>query len=168
MYSYSERLDELDKILSRYRKQVSGKELALTTTPSEEKERIKLQISDLKAEMQPFEQEYWDIISQQSSYMEISEQEAEVIVAEIVKDVDKIQVNSSTYSDEVIQLLREIRDKVNQSDKSAAAKLKGVISSIPPFVGISYEAELDTENFLRKHLPTFTNFIEAMKKKRLS
>lgn len=164
----SDRLGELDEILTRYRKQVSGKELTLTTTPDEDKERIKLQITDLKKLMQPYEQEYWEILSEQSGSIEISEQDAQIVVAEIVNQVHKIEVSSSIYPDEALMLLRQIRDKLNQPDKSAEAKLKGIISSIPPFVGISYEAELDTENFLRTHFPTFTKWIKGtIKKKQL-
>ncbi len=162
----SNRLCQVENVLTRYRQQVSGKEIALTTVSAEEKERIKLQIADLKAEIQPFEKEYWEILSQQSGSIEISEQEAQVVVAEIVNQVGEIEVSSSTYPDEVLKLLREIRDKLNQPDKSAAAKLKGVISSIPPFVGISYEAELDTENFLRNHFPTFISLINRTIKKK--
>ena len=164
----SDRLSHLEEILTRYRQQVSGKELTLTTTPYEDKERIKLQIADIKKEMQPYEQEYWKILSEQSGSIEISEQEAQVVVAEIVNQVDKIEVSSSTYPDKALMLLRQIRDQLNQPDKSAAAKIKGVISSIPPFVGISYEAELDTENFLRNHFPTFISLINrAIKKKHI-
>ncbi|MEH2010241.1 hypothetical protein [Nostoc sp.] len=162
----SDRLSHLEEILTRYRQQVSGKELTLTTTPDEDKERIKLQITDVKKLMQPFQQEYWEILSEQSGSIEISEQEAQVVVAEIVNQVHKIEVSSYTYPDEALMLLREIRDKLNQPDKSAAAKIKGVISSIPPFVGISYEAELDTENFLRKHFPTFISLINRTIKKK--
>ncbi|MEA5576785.1 hypothetical protein [Anabaena sp. UHCC 0451] len=165
----SDRLGQVENLLSRYRKQLSGKELALTTTPDEDKERIKQQIIDLKAQILPYEQEYWELISQQSESIEISEQQAEVVVAEIVNQVGKIEVSSSSYPDEVLNLLKEIRDKLNQPGKSAAAKLKGVISSIPPFVGISYEAELDTEDFLRKNFPTFIKLMPGIiKKKQLS
>ncbi|WP_335114057.1 hypothetical protein [Nostoc sp.] len=164
----SDRLGVVEEILTNYRTQVSGKELTLTITPDEDKERIKLQITKLKTQMQPYEQEYWEILSEQSGSIEISEQEAQVVVAEIVNQVGKIEVSSSTYPDEVLMLLRGIRDKLNQPDKSAAAKLKGIISSIPPFVGISYEAELDTENFLHNHFPTFTKLIKGtIKKKQL-
>lgn len=127
----SDRLRQVEEILTRLRKRLSGKELALTTTPDEDKDRIKLQISDLKVDMQPFEQEYWEILSQQSESIEISEQEAQVAVAEIVEQVGEIETNSSTYPNEVLMLLREIRDNLNLPNKSATAKLKGVISSIP-------------------------------------
>ena len=161
----SDRLCQVEKILSHYRQQVSCKELALTTTPDEDKVRIKLQIANLKTEMQPYEQEYWEIVSQQSELVEISEQEAQFAVAEIVEQVGEIEVSSSTYPDEILILLKEIRAQLNQPGKSAAAKLKGVISSIPPFVGISYEAELDTEKFLYNYFPTFTSLIKAAIKK---
>jgi hypothetical protein len=39
-----------------------------------------------------------------------------------------------------------------------------VVSSIPPFVGISYEAELDTENFLNRHFPTLMKAVQRLKK----
>ncbi len=162
----SDRLGVLEEILARYRKQVSSKELTLTTTPDEDKERIKLQITDVKKVMQPYEQEYWEILSEQSGSIEISEQEAQVVVAQIVNQVRKFEGNELTYPDEALMLLKEIRDKLNQPDKSAAAKLKGVISLIPPFVGISYEAELDTENFLRKYFPPFINLINRTIKKK--
>lgn len=164
----SDRLSHLENILTRYRQQVSGKELTLTTTPYEDKERIKLQIADIKKEMQPYEQQYWEILSEQSGSIEFSEPEAQFVVAEIVNQVHKIEISSPSYPDEALIILREIRDKLNQPDKSAAAKLKGVISLIPPFVGIYYEAELDTENFLRNHFPNFISLINrAMKKKQI-
>ncbi len=167
----SNRLHEVEEILNRYRKQVSSKEITLTTTPYEDKERIKLQIADLKKDMLPYEQEYWEILSQQSGSIEISEQEAQIAVAEFVEQVGRIEVGSSTYTNEIIILLKEIRDTVNQQNQSAAAKVKGVISSIPPFLGVSYEAELDTETFLRKNFPTFITITDKLdniiKKKRL-
>ena len=96
--------------------------------------------------------------------MEIPEPEAEIFVADIVEEVGQFEVQGQ-YSDEVLQILQEIRDKLNQPGATAAAKLKGVISSIPPFVGISYEAELDTENFFQQHFPTFRKWAKALPKK---
>jgi hypothetical protein len=127
-------------------------------------QRLKLEV---RPKIKEYEEEYWKVFSQHSGSMEISEQEAKVVVAEIVEQVSKIELNSSDYTIEVLTLLREIRDKLNQPGSSATAKLKGVISSIPPFVGISYEAELDTENFLNKHFPTFTSFVKGTIKKKL-
>jgi hypothetical protein len=65
---------------------------------------------------------------------------------------------------EVIEYLQKILAKVEEPGPTAAAKLKAVVSSIPPFVGISYEAELDTENFLNRYFPTFMQAVQRLKK----
>jgi hypothetical protein len=109
-----ERLGQVEKLLSRYREQLYGKELAFGKAPDEDKARIKLQISDLKEEMQPYIQEYWDILSSQSTNIDISEEEAEIAVAEIVKNTNTIELAPSSYPSDVLYLLREIRDKLNQ------------------------------------------------------
>jgi len=105
-------------------------------------------------------------LSDESDWLVIAEPEAEAAIAEIVEQVGAIESRQpAQYPDEVLQLLWEIRNKLNQPGTPAAAKLKGIISSIPPFVGVSYEAELDTENFFRTHFPTFRRLIRGAAKK---
>jgi hypothetical protein len=119
----------------------------------------------LREEIQPqireYEEEYWEVIAQQMKVVEIPELKAEVIVAEIIEEVGQMEAQRQ-YPDEVIQMLQEIRDKLNQPGLTAAIKLKGVISTIPPFVGISYEGELDTDYFLGQHFPTFQKWIQTL------
>ncbi|MFM9265119.1 hypothetical protein [Tychonema sp. BBK16] len=121
----------------------------------------------LKEEIQPqireYEEEYWHVLAQQTKTVEIPEPEAEVIVAEIIKEVGQMEVQCE-YPNEVIQMLQEIRDKLNQPGLTAATKLKGVISTIPPFVGISYEGELDTDYFLKQHFPRFQQWTQTLGK----
>ena len=159
-----DRLSDIEENLENLKEQLVGKVRALNLAPQEDKFRIKLHITDLRYEIRGPEEEYWQILAQQPKTMEITEQEAEVIVAEIVEEVGQIEVQRQ-YPDEVVQILQEIRDKLNQPGPTAAAKLKGVISSIPPFVGISYEAELDTENFFQQHFPTFRKWAKVFAKK---
>jgi hypothetical protein len=158
------RLSQIEKNLELLQEQLGGKEEALIRAPQEEKIRIKQQIRELRKEIREQEENYWLVIAQQTKTVEIPEQEAEIIVAEIVEEVGQIEVQRQ-YPDEVVQILQEIRDKLNQPGETAAAKLKAVISSIPPFIGISYEAELDTENFLQRHFPTFQDWAKVLKKK---
>ena len=158
------RLSDMEENLEDMQEQLVGKVKALNFAPQEEKIRIKQQIRELRKEIREQEENYWQVIAQQTKTVEIPEQEAEVIVAEIVEEVGQIEVQRQ-YPDEVVQILQEIRDKLNQPGPTAAAKLKGVISSIPPFVGISYEAELDTENFLQQHFPTFREWAKVLAKK---
>ncbi len=119
----------------------------------------------LREEIQPqireYEEEYWEVIAQQMKVVEIPELKAEVIVAEIIEEVGQMEAQRQ-YPDEVIQMLQEIRDKLNQPGLTAAIKLKGVILTIPPFVGISYEGELDTDYFLGQHFPTFQKWVQTL------
>jgi hypothetical protein len=158
------RLRQLEKILDRFRQQLNSKEECLTSIAPEEKMRIKQQISDLKDDIKPFEKEYWELLSEHLDEANIPEAEVEAIIVEIVDQSDKLQ-RSQDFSEEVLVWLHEIHQKVSQPGPTAAAKLKGVLSSIPPFVGISYEAELDTENFLRTYFPTFLKWARALAKK---
>jgi chromosome segregation ATPase len=158
------RLSQIEKNLELLQEQLGGKEEALIRAAQEEKIRIKQQIRELRKEIGEQEENYWQVLAQQTKTEEIPEQEAESIVAEIVEGVGQIEVQRQ-YPDEVIQILQEIRDKLNQPGATAAAKLKGVISSIPPFVGISYEAELDTEKIFQRHFPTFRKWAKVFAKK---
>ncbi|MEG5064559.1 hypothetical protein QUB33_13145 [Microcoleus sp. B3-A4] len=158
------RLSDMEENLEDLKEQLVGKVKALNFAPQEEKIRIKQQVRELRKEIREQEEDYWQVIARQTKTVEIPEQEAEIIVAEIVEEVGQIEVQRQ-YPDEVIQILQEIRDKLNQPGATAAAKLKGVISSFPPFVGISYEAELDTENFFQQHFPTFRKWAKVLAKK---
>ncbi len=160
----SARLRQVERNLTRLRQQLAGKEDWLTTIEPSERVRIKQQIADLKAEMQPFEIEYWQILIDESAIVAITSPDPEVVVAEIVEQAGQLQA-SQQYSDEVLEWLKEIHAEVSKSGEPAAAKLKGVLSLVPPFVNVSYEAELDTENFLRRHFPTFRKWSKALAKK---
>lgn len=161
---YNDRIKQLEKVLKRLRDQIAGKEDALTTIAPEEKVRIKQQISDLRLEIKPFEEEYWQLLRNKSKQVEISEPEAKVVVAELVEQVGQLQ-NSTQYPDEVIQILREIYLEVSKPNSPASAKLKGALSMLPPFVSLGYEAEIDTESFFRTYMPTFTKWYKALAKR---
>jgi DNA repair exonuclease SbcCD ATPase subunit len=160
----SDRLSQIEKSLKRLREQVAGKEDTLTTIAPEERVRIKQQISDLKAEIKPFEEEYWQILTERATAVDIVDAEAEVVVVEIMERVEPLQ-RSSQYSPEVLDLLQKIYSEVSKPGAPAAAKLKGALSWLPPFVSLSYEAEIDTENFLRTNFPTFREWARALAKK---
>lgn len=157
----SDRLRQVERNLTRLRKQLAGKEDTLTTIAPEERERIRQQIADLKDEMRPFEKEYWQLLANQpvETAIAVADPKPEVVVAEIVERLP--QLRASQHSDLVLQLLQDIDAKVSEN-KSAAAKLKGVVSLLPPFVSLSYEAELDTENFLQANFPTFRSWSNAL------
>ncbi|WP_439346125.1 hypothetical protein [Vacuolonema iberomarrocanum] len=158
-------LIDIEKSITRLKRQLSDKRNTLVTIAPEEKERIRQQIEDLHEEIQRFEQEKWEILAEQSESLDFPEPEAETAVVEIVEAVAQLETQPVAYPEEVMQILWEIRDKLNEPGPTAAGKLKGILSSFPPFVGITYEAELDTENFARQYFPTFTKLIKGAAKK---
>lgn len=161
-----ERLTQLERSINRLWEQIASKENTLVTIAPEEKIRIKQQIEDLRLELRQFEQEYWLLLSNSSASLEFPEEEAETAVSEAIVQVEQIQISQpDVYSREIFELLSDIKAKLDNSGVPASAKLRGMISSIPPFIGISYEAELDTETFLRKNFPTFRRLISIAAKK---
>jgi F0F1-type ATP synthase alpha subunit len=158
----TERYYQVEKIINSLQEQIYGKEDTLATIAPEEKVRIKQQIKDLRSELHPFEKERWQILAAQVDFLDIDESEAGNAIVEIIQQVE---VQEKAFPEQAMVILLEIKDQLKQLDKPAAAKLKGIISSIPPFIGISYEAELDTENFFQKYCPTFTALIKKASKK---
>ncbi|MBD2043768.1 hypothetical protein [Microcoleus sp. FACHB-672] len=157
------RLLQLETLLEiLHAQQATLEQEALLTTGLPKTQAEQRLLLEIKPKIEEYKKEYWQILASQAGSLAIPEQEAEAAIIEIVEFVGQVEVNqSATYPDEVLQILQEIRDKLNQPGASAAAKLKGIISSIPPFVGVSYEAEIDMENFFRTYFPTFTHLIKG-------
>jgi hypothetical protein len=147
-------LERLEKNIKRLREQIAGAQDALVLAERLDKPRIKQVISTLREELRDFEQEKWDLIAQITSTSDIANDEAEAVVAELVAEGEAIATNPPDDA-LILDLLQKILGKLNEPDKPAAAKLKGAISALPPFVSLTYEAELDTENTVRKYFPTF-------------
>ena len=155
------RLNEIESHLELLYEQRREKEQAIITAPPGGKTILKQQLRlEVLQPIGEYEQEYWQIIANQSNLAEIPEAEAEVVVAEFVKGVGQLQGENA----EVIEYLQKILAKVEEPGPTAAAKLETVISSIPPFVGISIKTELDIKNFLNRHFPTLMKAVQRLKK----
>jgi ABC-type Fe2+-enterobactin transport system substrate-binding protein len=155
------RLNEIESHLELLYEQRREKEEAIIVAARGDKTILKQQLRlEILKPIRDYEQEYWQIIAGQSNLVQISEADAEVVIAEFVEGVGQLREENA----EVIEYLQKILAKVEEPGPTAAAKLKAVVSSIPPFVGISYEAELDTENFLNRYFPTFMKAVQRLKK----
>ena len=152
-------LEQLEDDIKLLRDQLAGKRRTLVTIAPEEQVRIEQQIGELRKKIRNFEQEKWDLIAQLTSTSDIANDEAEAIVAEIVADVAN---PPDDVSADILALLQNILAKLNEPDKPAAAKLKGAISALPPFVSLTYEAELDTENTFQKYFPTVSHWGKSL------
>ncbi|MBD2182091.1 hypothetical protein H6S82_13175 [Planktothrix sp. FACHB-1355] len=115
-----------------------------------EKNSIKQRIrKEVLPELHQVEAEYWQLLAQEARNCDVPEDDASLAIVEIVPEVQIIQSQpSANYADEFMQLLKEIRDKLNEPGTPAAAKAKFTLSLIPGI--LSYEVELDTENSLRR------------------
>ena len=155
------RLNEIESHLELLYEQRREKEEAIIVAARGDKTILRQQLRlEILKPIRDYEQEYWQIIANQSNLAEIPETEAEVVVAEFVKGVGQLQGENA----EVIEYLQKILAKVEEPDSTAAAKLEAVISSIPPFVGISIRTELDLKDFLSRHFPTLMNAVQRLKK----
>jgi len=162
----SKRLDSLAESIDRLEEQLANKEGVLVTIEPAEKTRIKQQIEDLKYEIAEKKREWWEVFNDVADDLSVTETEAEPIITEIVESVGQLSAATNPpVSPEMLDLLLEIRDKVTAPGTTAAAKLKGTVSMMPPFVGLTYEAELDTEQVLRKYFPTFRHWVKQAGKK---
>ena len=129
-------LQNLDKNIQRLKQQLAGKRDILVTIGPEEQVRIEQQIEDLRRLIRDFEREKWDLVASESQ--EASFPDAEVMVAEIITEVTAITTEppDQLASPQILELLNQILAKLNQPERSAAAKLKAAISTIPPFVSL--------------------------------
>jgi ABC-type transporter Mla subunit MlaD len=163
----SDRLSQIETSLKRLYKQLAQKQKTLDTIAPEEKERIRQQIADLQRdEIEPLAAEHRQILAAAAEQLEISEPEAEAVIAEIVESVNQLELEPrNPVLDEILQILRELRDKANEPGKPAALKVKGMISPFPPFFGFLVEPEIDAEAFWQRHFPTFTKLLRGAAKK---
>ncbi|MEZ2321922.1 MAG: DEAD/DEAH box helicase [Microcoleus sp.] len=159
----NDRFRAVEENLELLRKDIAGREKAKILASFEEKTRIELGIQEQRKQMRLFEEEYWQLLATRATQVEITEQEAEIVVAELVEQVGQLQT-STQYPDQLLQLLQNIYIEVSKTGKPDAAKLKGALSMFPPFFSLSYEGEIDIEKFCHTHLPTFTNWYKALAK----
>jgi septal ring factor EnvC (AmiA/AmiB activator) len=157
----AQHLEQLEDDIKLLRDQLAGKRRTLVMIAPEEQVRIEQQIAELRKKIRNFEQEKWELIAQITSNSDIANDEAEAVVAELVAEGEAIATNPPDDA-LVLELLQKILGKLNEPDKPAAAKLKGAISALPPFVSLTYEAELDTENTVRKYFPTFSTWTKNL------
>ena len=151
----TDELQNLDKNIQRLKEQLAGIRDAWTVARSEDKVLLEQRINDKRIEIKELEREKWDLIASESQ--EASFPDAEVMVAEIVTELTAITKEPplELASAQILELLNQILAKLNQPERSAAAKLKAALSTIPPFVSLTYEAELDTESTFKRYFPTF-------------
>ena len=162
---WSQRFTDLEKVLESLYETLGQVERRLAITNDIfEKTSIRQRIrEEVLPAIRESETEYWQLLNQEAATLVIQEPDANDAIVEILQTIDVIEQNSSTYSEQVVQLLVDIRNKLNEPEASSSAKLKAAVPLFPPF--ISYEAEIETEGFLKRFLPTFSRLLQKAQKK---
>jgi len=148
----SRRLTDLEELIeTNYQKLAKFQKRLDRTASVREEFDIEGDIPKIRKTIRDYEAEYWEVLVEESRTCAVEEVDARNAIIEVVPEVEAIANQpSDNYADEFIQLLREIRDKLNEKELPAAAKL---LSAWPLVPGIlSYEVELDTESSLRRAL----------------
>lgn len=107
------------------------------------------------------ETQYWQRLAQEANSLTINEIDANNAVIEIAEIID--QSSDGQYPDQMIQLLTEIRNKLNEEGKASSAKLKAALPLLPPF--LSYEVELETQGMLRRMFLILSRLLKKTGKK---
>ena len=160
----AQEIQKIEQNIKDKREQLARERDALVVCEIGDQARIKQRIRMKKEEIRDFEQEKWQILAGMVANWRISDDEAQQIVTETVIEVQAVSGQTHDVpSTEILELLQEILAKLNEPGKPAAARLKAAFSVLPPFVSISYEAELDTESTFQRYLPTFSNWIREVR-----
>jgi hypothetical protein len=155
------RLEDLEEILDSSYETLGTleKKLAYASSASEINNINQTISREILPRIRKSENEYLQLLAAEANSFVIDENDADIAIVEFLQTIEQIQQSSiERNSNQVIQLLIEIRDKLNEPDKSAAAKLKATLPLLPPFV--SYEVELGTENILQRMFPTFRRILK--------
>ena len=127
--------------------------------------KYKMEIQDdIRPKIRAYEEEYFQILQQMTPELTFVEADAQGALDVIAQEVERVNQQAAQYPPDLLILLQKIEAKLNEPGITADAKLKGTLSLFPPFVALSYEAQLDTENFFRKNFPTFRRLIKGAKK----
>jgi hypothetical protein len=101
---------------------------------------------DILPKIQKYEAEYWELMTQDAVFVyDEDEEAAEESLRDVEAAVKDIERNSPLPT-EVVEILRQIRDKLNEPQKPASTKLKATLNLIPAI--LSFDIELDASNIL--------------------
>jgi hypothetical protein len=142
------RIKHLEELLEIEYEKLSEfeKELAITASPAQKFELRQRLKREVLPDLRKHEVEYAQLLAQRTDPASIPPQQAEAALAEIQHAVEHIAQLPTAPPEEVKQLLTEVRKKLDDPGKAAAAKLKVTLPIIPLIA--SYEMEIDTEGFL--------------------
>ncbi|MDY6941131.1 MAG: hypothetical protein SWY16_26165 [Cyanobacteriota bacterium] len=163
---FANRLPQIEKNLKMLYEQLAAtEEEALMTQNPRGRMQCQQQIREqIEPKIRKYETEYFQVLQQQSQEWEFADEDAQAAIDVLAQEVERVNHQPDSYPQEMMEILQRIEAKLNEPGTTASGKLKGTLSLLPPFIGLFYEGELDTENFCRKYFPTFTRLVKSAKK----
>ena len=147
--SEHQRLADLERLLELLYEKLGEFERELIVTAStsnkfELKHKIKREILP---SIRRYEAEYWELYPREA--IVISDAEAKSQLAQVEQAIESIErIPTAEYPPELIPLLQNIRGQLEESNKTASAKLKVALPLIPAIA--SYELEMETAGLMYK------------------
>ena len=159
-----DRLAQLERNLTRlYTLLGAAEDGAIGAISKVDEVKYEMEADELKPKIRKVEEELFTLLQQESSGLTFVETDAQATIDVITQEVSRVR-RQPDLSEQVLAVLQRIEDKLNEPGVTADAKLKGMLSIFPPFIGLAYEGQIDTENFCRKYFPTFTRLLKGAKK----
>jgi len=119
------------------------KDLAITASAAAKFELRQLLKRDVLPDIRKHEVEYAELLADSTDLASVPAEQAEATTAELAHAVEHVQsLPDPNRPEEITRLLADIRRKLDDPGKVAAAKLKVALPIIPMIV--SYEMEMDT------------------------
>ena len=158
------RLSQLEKNLNRlYALLGAAEDGTIGAISKVDKLKYEMEADEFKPQIRKVEEELFSLLQQESGDLTFGEMEAQATIDVIAQEVTRVKLQPN-LSAQVLTVLERIEVKLNEPGVTADAKLKGTLSIFPPFIGLAYEGQIDTENFCRKYFPTFTRLLKGAKK----
>jgi hypothetical protein len=166
IFTLNNRLKKLEENLEdQYRLLGAAEDGIKEAQSSIDREQYKISIEKrILPIIREYEEEYFTLVATLSSDCIFEQDDIESALESISCEVSRVNQNLAKYPPELVAILAKIEAKLSEPSVAADAKLKATISLLPPFIGLSYDAQLDTENFCRKYFPTFRKLIRNSKK----
>lgn len=165
----SARLSQLERNLQAQYKLLGAAEQGINQAISKiDAAKYEMEIeNDIRPRIRQYEEEYFVVLQQESSNVTFVEADAQAVIDALSQEIVRVKSQPDACTAETLEIVQRIEAKLNEPGVTADAKLKGTLSMFPPFIGLSLEGQLDTENFCRKYFPTFTRLIKGAKKQHL-
>lgn len=146
-----QRMTQLEELLKIEYEKLNEfeKEIAITASAPAKFELRQSLKRELLPDIRKHEAEYAELLAEEADLSLIPEADARSALVEVVQAVEHIEkIPPADRSDKLTHLLTDIREKLDDPGKAAAAKLKITLPIIPLIA--SYEMEIDTEGFMIK------------------